>query len=94
VPGVKGPSFVDDIAWWVEGMYDQVVANKLLEDAAVSLDWAADSNAAFDHGKTKWALSHKKKPLQPPPPRWAAITFPSTGKRRAGPESGWIPKSP
>jgi hypothetical protein len=53
VPGIKGLSFADDIAWWAEGKDQKVVAAKLAEAAAASLDWVKDNGVAFDHRKTE-----------------------------------------
>jgi hypothetical protein len=59
VPGVKGLSFTDNIAWWAKGKFEKEVAAKLAEAAAASLDWAKDTGVAFDHGKTEAALFRK-----------------------------------
>jgi hypothetical protein len=61
VPGIKGLSFADDIAWWARGKNEEEVATKLAEAAAVSLDWAKDNGVAFDHGKTEAALFRKSR---------------------------------
>jgi hypothetical protein len=59
VPGIKGLSFADDIAWRVKGKDQEEVAAKLAEAAAASPDWAEDNGVAFDHGKTEAALFRK-----------------------------------
>jgi ribonuclease HI len=61
VPGIKGLSFADDIAWWVKGEDEDEVAAKLAEAAAASLDWARDNGVAFDHGKTEAVLFRKQR---------------------------------
>jgi hypothetical protein len=61
VPGIKGLSFADDIAWWAKGKDEKEVAAKLAEAAAASLDWAKDNGVAFDHGKTEAALFRKSR---------------------------------
>jgi hypothetical protein len=61
VPGVKGLSSADDIAWWAKGKDEEEVAAQLAEAAAASLDWAKDNGVAFDHGKTEAALFRKKR---------------------------------
>ena len=40
---------------------DEEVAAKLSAAAAASIEWAARSGVAFDHGKTEAALFHRKK---------------------------------
>jgi hypothetical protein len=60
VPCVKGLSFVDDIAWWVEGKEDQALADRLSAATAASLEWANIKVIAFDHGKAEAALFHKR----------------------------------
>jgi len=40
---------------------DEEVAAKLWTAAAASIEWAARSGVAFDHGKTEAALFHRKK---------------------------------
>jgi len=40
---------------------DEEVAAKLWPAAAASIEWAARSGVAFDHGKTEAALFHRKK---------------------------------
>jgi hypothetical protein len=91
VPGVKGLSFTDDIAWWAEGKNEEEVAVQLEEAAAASLDWAKDNGVAFDHGKTEQVCSGNAELLQQPPSRWARVSSPSTPKRHAGWVSGWTP---
>jgi hypothetical protein len=61
VPGIKGLSFTDDIAWWAKGKDEEEVAAKLAEVAAASLDWSRDNGVAFDHGKTEAALFWKSR---------------------------------
>jgi hypothetical protein len=47
VPGIKGLSFADDIAWWAKGGNEEEVAAKLAEAAVASMDWAKDNGVAF-----------------------------------------------
>jgi hypothetical protein len=61
VPGIKGSSFADDIAWWTKGKDQKEVAAKLAEAAAASLDWAKHNGVAFDHGKMEAALFRKSR---------------------------------
>ena len=61
VPGVKGLSFADDIRWWVKTDNEEEVAAKLVETAAVSLDWAKDNGVASNRGKMEGVLFQKKK---------------------------------
>jgi hypothetical protein len=56
VPGIKGLSFADDIAWWAKGKNEEEVAAKLAEAAAASLN-----GVAFDHGKTEAVLFRKSR---------------------------------
>ena len=53
VPGVRGLSFGDDIAWWADAADDEAVAVMLYEEASASIDWAANNGVAFDHEKTE-----------------------------------------
>jgi hypothetical protein len=62
VPGIKGLSFADDIAWWAEGQGDQEVAAKLSVAAAASLERATNNGVAFDQGKTEMAFFQRKGP--------------------------------
>jgi len=52
---------VDDIGWWADGADDKAVAAKLTMAAAASIEWATGNGVAFDHGKTKAALFHRKR---------------------------------
>jgi hypothetical protein len=61
VPGIKGVSFADDIAWWAKGKDEEEVTSKLAEAATASLNWVKDNGVAFDHGKTEAALFRKSR---------------------------------
>jgi hypothetical protein len=63
VPGIRGLSFTDDIAWWAEGGEEQEVADKLADAAKVAIEWAGNSGIAFDEGKTEAALFGQKDDL-------------------------------
>jgi hypothetical protein len=93
VPGIKGLSFADDIAWWVKGKDQEEVAAKLAEAAAASLAWAKDNGVAFDSGKTEATYFGKVEQPQQPPFGWGRMTSPSTPQRHAGWADGWTPSS-
>jgi hypothetical protein len=56
VPGIRGLSFADDIAWWAEGKGEQEMADRLAEAAEAAIGWAGNNGIAFDQGKTEAAL--------------------------------------
>jgi hypothetical protein len=60
VPGIRGLSFADDIAWWAEGSEEQEVADKLTEAAKAAIRWADNNGIAFDEGKIEAALFKQK----------------------------------
>jgi hypothetical protein len=49
VPGIKGPSFADDIAWWAEGGGEQEVADRLAEAAEAAIG-SRTNGITFDQG--------------------------------------------
>ena len=60
VAAISELSFVDDIGWWVEGEDDKVVAAKLSEAAAASIEWAPENWVAFDYRKMEAVIFCKK----------------------------------
>ena len=60
VPGIRGLSIVEDIAWWADGKDDEAAATKMSETAAASIDWTASNGVAFGHGKTEPAIFYRK----------------------------------
>jgi hypothetical protein len=89
VPGIKGLSFADDIAWWTKGKDDEEVAAKLAEAAAASLEWAKNNGVAFDHGKTEAILFWKSRTAPTATIRMGPNACHSTPKQHVGWAYGW-----
>ena len=61
VEDCRGISFVDDIAWIVEGYDIDDVANKLEHCARASLSWAQSNAVRFETSKTEAILFSRKR---------------------------------
>ena len=57
----RGISFVDDVAWIVEGTDIDDVSNKLERCAAASLRWADDNAVSFEASRTEAILFSKRR---------------------------------
>jgi len=60
-PGVQGLSFVDDVAWWVDGKSEKEVAEALGRAAMTALDWSRKNGVTFDRTKTETMFLSKQR---------------------------------
>ena len=59
-PGVHGLSFVDDVAWWVDGKSEEEVAKALGRAADATLGWASENGVTFDRARTEAMFLSKR----------------------------------
>jgi hypothetical protein len=62
VPGIRGLSFADDIAWWAKGRGEHEVADRLAEVAEAAIKRVGNNGIAFDQGKTEAAFFRRRCP--------------------------------